>query len=96
MRSVACLGAWCECDVGSIIPSPPLSSHPIQRVEEDRHVQEMLDSSTAMLSSSSWYFPVVLVQKKDGSTRLYIDYHCLYDFTIKEATPLPPMDDSLS
>ena len=37
----------------------------------------------------------VIVEKKDGSERFCVDYRTLYDVSIKDAYPLPSIDDSL-
>lgn len=56
---------------------------------------EMLDHGIIQPSSSPWASPIVLVAKKDGSTRFCVDYRKVNAITKPDVFPLPRIDDSL-
>ena len=66
----------------------------VQR-EEMAQVQQMLASDVIRPSNSPWALPVVMVRKKDGSLRFCVDFRQLNAATIKDAHPLPRIDDLL-
>ena len=61
----------------------------------EQEVSRMLERGVIEPSSSPWAAPVVLVRKKDGSTRFCIDYRKLNEVTVKDSYPLPRTDDCL-
>ena len=79
---------------------PPLRQlyqcqNPAVRREEMVQVQQMLASDIIRPSNSPRASPVVMVKKKDGSLRFCVDFRQLNVATIKDAHPLPRIDDLL-
>ena len=69
---------------------------PVYRREEvQKLLQGMLQDDIIQPSNSPWASPIVLVQKKDGSIRMCVDYRKLNVVTRKDAYPLPRIDDTL-
>ena len=75
--------------------SPPYRYAPARRKIIEEKLTEMLDQGVITPSKSPWASPVVLAPKKDGSTRFCIDYRKLNDVTIRDAYPIPRIDDTL-
>ena len=73
----------------------PRRMSPQKMKKEEECVTEMLTGGQIEASDSPWSSPVVLVTKKDGGTRFCVDYRQLNDATIKDAYPLPEIDDTL-
>ena len=56
----------------------------------------MLEAGVIERSRSPWGFPIVLVEKKDGSKRFCVDFRALNKITKKNAHPLPIIYDILA
>ena len=68
-------------------PTRPLT--PPQRKETKKHLQEMEDAGIIRPSTSEYAAPVVLVKKKDNSTRFCVDYRLLNKVTRFNSYSLP-------
>ena len=80
--------------------SPPIRQHPRRlspnhREEVENLIQGMLEKGVVQPSHSPWASPIVLVQKKDGSTRMCVDYRKINNVTKKDSFPLSRVDDIL-
>ena len=56
----------------------------------------MLEANVVRRSKSPWSFPVVIVDKKDGSKRFCVDFRKLNQITKRNSYPLPLIDDILA
>ena len=67
---------------------------PANDLEEiKKQIKELLEKGYIGPSSSPWGAPVLLVEKKDGSLRMVVDYRALNEVTIKNKYPLPMIND---
>ena len=80
---------------GPPLRQPYRRQNPAVHREEMTQVQQMLSSNVIRPSNSPWASPVVMVRKKDDSLRFCVDFRQLNAATIKDAHPLPRIDDLL-
>ncbi len=71
----------------------PLPPAQYQAVRE--HIKNLLEEGIVRESKSPWASPVVVVQKKDSSIRLCVDYRQLNRITHRDSFPLPRIEESL-
>ena len=68
---------------------------PAKRQEVQKLLKDMQEKDVIEPSACPWASPIVLVRKKDGSTRFCVDYRKLNSVSRKDAYPLPRIDDTL-
>lgn len=89
---------FCHC-IRTVTEQPvSLRARPTSPQEREivkAEVAKMLASGAIRPSHSSWSSPIVLVPKKDASTRFCVDYRKVNDLTIKDVYPLPRTSDML-
>ena len=79
---------------GSSPPNkPPYRVSLAQQEEIMAQVNELVEKGMVRPSSSPFFSPVLLVQKKDGSYRMCVDYRALNKNTIKNRFPVPRIED---
>ena len=81
--------------------NPPIRLRPYrtainQRQVIDDAVNDMLKNNIIRPSHSEWSFPVVLIEKSDGSKRFCVDFRKLNKITKSYVRPLPHIDDILA
>lgn len=59
-------------------------------------VKDLVDAGIVKESQSNYASPVILVKKKNGDSRLCVDYRALNAITVKDRFPLPHIDDQLN
>eukprot|EP00731_Ephydatia_muelleri_P018901 Em0011g941a len=79
----------------NLVKQPPRRLPFHRREEVKRMLNDMLAQGVIEPATGPWSSPVVLVQKKDGSTRFCVDFRQLNSLTKKDAHPLPRVDDTL-
>ncbi|CAK1600031.1 unnamed protein product [Parnassius mnemosyne] len=78
-----------------IYRQPYRLSHSEQEIVRSK-VSELLDAGIIRESESCFASPVIIVKKKNGDSRLCVDYRALNAITVKDRYPLPNIDDQVS
>jgi hypothetical protein len=91
-----------DCDIEFIIEllpgTPPISNRLYRMLvnelaELKKQIAELQSKGFIRPTSSPWGAPVLLVEKKDGTQRMCVDYRSLNEVTIKNKYPLPRIVD---
>ncbi|WVZ76979.1 LOW QUALITY PROTEIN: hypothetical protein U9M48_024887, partial [Paspalum notatum var. saurae] len=77
-----------------VIPLVP-GAQPFKKNEIELQVEQMLQNGIIKHSSSPFASPVLLVKKKDGTWRFFVDYRHLNAITVKHKHPMPVVDELL-
>ena len=78
---------------GSSVRVPPRRIPAHYRETAEKQIHHMLEQGIIEESCSPWMAPAVFVPKKSGEKCLYIDYRELNKCTVKDAYPLPLVDE---
>ncbi|GFX45285.1 retrovirus-related Pol polyprotein from transposon 17.6 [Trichonephila clavipes] len=78
----------------------PVCQHPrrlafTERQEVNKRIEEWLNEGIIRPSSAEYASPIVMVKKKDGSSRMCIDYRKLNEKLVKDKFPLIIIEDVL-
>ncbi|MEO1300843.1 MAG: reverse transcriptase domain-containing protein [Bacteroidota bacterium] len=77
------------------IKIPPRRLQGKAREEVQAEVDRLCDEAIIEPSDSPWSAPVVPIYKPDGTVRLCIDYRALNKITLKDAYPIPNLEDTI-
>lgn len=86
-----------ECEIITTT-NEPVTFRPYRLSDAERKlVREMVEDlkkcGIISDSSSPYASPILLVKKKDGGSRFYVDYRALNKITVKDRYPLPLIDE---
>lgn len=77
------------------IKIPPRRLQGKAKADVQAEVSRLCEEGIIEPSESPWSAPVVPIYKPDGSVRLCIDYRALNKITLKDAYPIPNLEDTI-
>lgn len=66
-----------------------------EKDEVNKIVTDLMQRGVIRLSESPYASPIVLVKKKNGETRMCVDYRALNKLTVRDNFPIPLIEDCL-
>ena len=84
-----------DTGVSRPVKQPPRRTGFEEKDQIEKQISDLLLEDKIQASESPWASPVLLIKKKDGSWRFCIDYRRLNEATVKDAYPLPRIDEAL-
>lgn len=72
---------------------PPRRLAYVEKVDVQKKICELMEEGIISPSDSPYASGIVLVKKKDGGTRMCVDYRTLNRLTVRDNYPLPLIDD---
>jgi hypothetical protein len=95
MNAVNCAEHLIELTSTTPVRQRPRRFSPAQNTEAKRITDELLELGMVRRSHSPYASPIVLVKKKNGKTRICMDYRALNAVTVPDNFPLPRIDTIL-
>ena len=77
------------------VTRPPYRMSSVELSELKKQLDDLIEHGFIVPSKSPYGAPILFVRKKDGSTRMCMDYRALNESTVKNSYPLPRVEDLL-